>query len=139
MIINFEPIEASEAGVERLDHEDQEKITELLMGRTVVKVDDEHLVLDNGTALRAIGYDGGCCCAYDLSVLNGCDNIITRVDYDYQPGSGYYRIFVYAENQQINLMQVDGSDGSGYYGTGYELLVRPARDQDETGVRHAHP
>jgi hypothetical protein len=116
----------------------------------VTKVGDEHLLLDNGTVIKAIGHDGGCACSagcYDLSVLNGVDNIITRVEFDYLPGgdgdygkpekperthpddpedpwTGYYRVFVFADNQQINLMQFDGSDGNGYYGTGFELLVR---------------
>lgn len=142
--------------IKTLNHDDKEKITELLMGRTVTKVDGEHLQLDDGTVIKAIGRDGGCSCGagcYDLSVLNGVDNIITRVEFDYHPASdyddyekgaertghpddpadkweGFYRIFVYAENQQINLMQFDGSDGNGYYGTGYEILVRRAGASD---------
>ena len=127
----------SEPGVRRLNHEQQEEMTALLMGHKVVKVDAEHLQLDNGTVIKAIGHDGGCACSagcYDLSVLNGVDNIITRVDFDYQPdgdysdrdADGFYRVFVYADNQQINLMQFDGTDGNGYYGTGFEILVREA-------------
>lgn len=154
MTNNFRPIEGSasswnrsrEDGVRVLDEEDRDHIQAMLMGRKVTKVDDEHLLLDNGTTIKAIGHDGGCACSagcYDLSVLNGVDNIITRVEFDYQPAgdgerpkrgghpddpeddwTGWYRVFVYADNQQINLMQFDGSDGNGYYGTGFELLVR---------------
>lgn len=140
-----------EPGTYRLNEDDTDKITALLMGRKVTKVDGEHLLLDDGTLVKAIGHDGGCSCpagCYDLSVLNGVDNIITRVEFDYHPASdydpwdgpneakkcdpdqedwsGHYRIFVFAEDQRINLMQVDGSDGNGYYGTGYELVVRPS-------------
>lgn len=156
----FTPIKGSasswnrdrEDGITVLDETDEDAITGLLMGRTVTKVDGEHLILDDGTTIKAIGHDGGCACSagcYDLSVLNGVDNIITKVEYDYRPASdydgyengdaksghpddpddkwtGYYRVFVYAENQKINLMQFDGSDGNGYYGTGFELLVRKA-------------
>ena len=133
-------------GVTRLNQEDTNEIENLLIGHAVKKVDGEHLVLDNGTTIKAIGHDGGCACSagcYDLSVLNGVDNIITRVEFDYQPAgdydkpefsghpddptdgyTGYYRVFVFADNQQINLMQFDGSDGNGYYGTGFEILVR---------------
>lgn len=158
MTDTFTPIKGSasdwsfeeQPGITRINQDNQAEITSMLMGRKVVKVDDEHLLLDDGTAIKAIGHDGGCACSagcYDLSVLNGVDNIITRVEYDYRPAgdwqdydkgadrsghaddpddtwTGYYRIFVYAENKQINLMQFDGSDGNGYYGTGYELLVR---------------
>lgn len=153
----FKPIKATASDWQRdedvrtLNQDDRDQIAELLMGRKVTKVDGEHLLLDDGTVIKAIGHDGGCACSagcYDLSVLNGVDNIITRVDFDYRPASdyddwekgadrsghpddpedrwtGYYRVFVFADNQQINLMQFDGSDGNGYYGTGFEILVRP--------------
>ena len=151
MTDSFAPIEGHSpwsrpADVRALTENDQTEIEALLMGRKVIKADDEHLLLDNGTVIKAIGHDGGCSCSagcYDLSVLNGVDNIITKVEFDYAPAgdygtparsghpddpedkwTGYYRIFVYADNQQINLMQVDGSDGNGYYGTGFGLLVR---------------
>jgi len=162
MSYNFKPIEGDaqrwdnpvEPGVVLVNETEREKIEALFMGRKVVKADDEHLVLDNGTVVKAIGHDGGCTCSagcYDLAVLNGVDNIITRVEFDYAPTgddyyddsprekkkkkkkhpddpedkrTGYYRIFVFADNEKINLMQFDGSDGNGYYGTGFELLVR---------------
>lgn len=114
-----------------LDHEDKGKIRDLLLGRKVERVDNEHLLLDDGTVIKAIGREGDCVCGagdYGLSELNGVDNVITAVEFDYAPHAndyeGYYRIFVYADNQKINLMQFDGSDGSGYYGTGFEILVR---------------
>lgn len=151
---DFAPIEGTasdwnrnrEDGVTVLDEDDREEITALLIGRKVEKVDGEHIRLDDGTIIKAIGHDGGCACSagcYDLAVLNGVDNVITSVEYDYRPAGdyenpeksghpddpeddweGYYRIFVYADNQQINLMQFNGSDGNGYYGTGFEILVR---------------
>jgi hypothetical protein len=140
-----------EPGVKALNHENQSEIAALLKGHKVVKADDEHLILDNGTVIKAIGHDGGCACSagcYDLSVLNGVDNVITRVEFDYQPTgdfederpapshlddpkdgwTGFYRVFVFADNQRINLMQFDGSDGNGYYGTGFEILVREVRE-----------
>lgn len=156
----FRPIQGSagmwnrdrEDGVRVLNQDHEDEITGLLMGRKVTKVDGEHLLLDDGTVIKAIGHDGGCACSagcYDLSVLNGVDNVITRVEFDYHPTGddegwddkpteaqqcplgpqedkyeGHYRVFVYADNRQINLMQFDGTDGNGYYGTGYEILVR---------------
>jgi hypothetical protein len=155
--VNFTPIKGTasdyysdrEDGVRSLNEEDREEITNLLVGHKVTKVDGEHVVLDDGTVIKAIGHDGGCACTagcYDLSVLNGVDNVITAVEFDYHPSTdndpydepseaqkcdpsqdsytGHYRIFVFADNQKINLMQFDGSDGNGYYGTGFEILVR---------------
>lgn len=148
----FIPIEGTASdwhtpdGVRRVSESQQSEIEAMLMGRKVVKADEDHLLLDNGTVIKAIGHDGGCACSagcYDLAVLNGVDNIITRVEFDYAPAgdgdypehgkhpddpddkwTGYYRVFVFADNEQINLMQFNGSDGNGYYGTGFELLVR---------------
>src|SRR5689334_17393017 len=142
----FKPIKADasswdrDADVRVLSQDDQAEITHLLVGRKVTKVDGEHLLLDDGTVIKAIGHDGGCACSagcYDLSVLNGVDNVITRVAFDYRPAgdddypekgdhpddpadewTGFYRVFVFADNEQINLMQFDGTDGNGYYGTG---------------------
>ena len=115
--------------------DDTDAITELLMGRQVTKVSDAELLLDNGTVLRLEGNDGGCACSagcYDLTELNGCDNVITRVEFrndpddDYSDENGVYQIFVYADNQKINLATFEGSDGNGYYGTGYSITVTVA-------------
>lgn len=159
MTATFKPIPYTASdwtrdGVRTLNENNRDDIAALLIGRKVTKVDDEHLLLDDGTTIKAIGRDGGCACSagcYDLSVLNGVDNIITRVDFDYRPAgdfddydagpsrsghpddpddkwTGYYRVFVFADNEQINLMQFNGSDGNGYYGTGYEILVRDVEE-----------
>lgn len=116
------------------DHEDVTEIRELLLGRTVKKVAEDSLLLDDGTFVRLVGNDGGCACSagcYDLTELNEVPNIITNVEVQSDPaGDGYgdaegvYRIFVYAENRKINLATFEGSDGNGYYGTGFHLTVR---------------
>lgn len=121
-----------------VNHNERDKITRLLVGRKVTKVDGDHLQLDDGTRIEAIGNEGcpGCSSGgYDLTALNTVDNVITRVEFDYQPEdtAGWYRIFVFADNQQINLMQFDGDDGLGFYGTGFELRVRPVRSCDVCG------
>jgi hypothetical protein len=117
------------------DHTSKADIEALLVGRKVVKIDDHTLRLDNGLTLTLPDTDGGCACnagCYDLVELNGVDNIITRVEFDDDPAGddedpyrefGYYRIFVYADNQKVNLATWQGTDGNGYYGTGYEIHV----------------
>lgn len=111
---------------------DHEKIRNLLLGRTVTKVSDDTLVLDDGHHLKLVGHDGGCACSagcYDLTELNGVDNIITKVEFNNDPagddenGQGVYQIFVFAGNNRINLATFEGSDGNGYYGTGYSITV----------------
>ncbi len=115
---------------------DVEAISELLIGRKVVKVADDKIRLDNGVELQFIGNEGGCSCGagdYALTELSDVDNIITNVEFENSPdgddnpeGDGFYKIFVFADNRRINLATFVGSDGNGYYGTGYEIQVRPA-------------
>lgn len=114
------------------DHDDHSAISDLLMGRKVMKVDEHTLFLDNGVQLTLPDTDGGCACSagcYDLTVLNGTDNIITKVEFNNDPagddesGSGVYQIFVFAGDNRINLATWEGSDGNGYYGTGYSIGV----------------
>lgn len=95
---------------------------------------DGYLVLDDGTKAYIRGNEGCGGCSngyYNLKHLATVDNVITSVRlatetscYDeYSDEDVSYRIFVYAGAEEINLMQVDGTDGNGYYGTGYEITV----------------
>jgi hypothetical protein len=120
-----------------LNEADKQEITDLLTGRKVVKVADDTLRLDDGRVLRLVGNDGGCACSagcYDLTALNGVDNVITKVEFEDSPsgddeeGEGFYKIFVFADNERINLATFEGSDGNGYYGTGYAIHVTEATD-----------
>lgn len=117
------------------DQDDEAGIRDLLLGHSVAKIADDHMELDDGTVVKIVPNEGcGGCTAgwYELTDLNECDNVITRVEF-VQDGEGdgfdyetIYRVFVVAEDKRINLYAVTGDDGNGYYGTGYELLVRKA-------------
>lgn len=129
-----------------IGYDEKKAIGELLIGRKVKKVNDDTIMLDNGTVLQIFGNRGGCLCGsgdYDITELNEVDNIITSVEFDYNPGGdhrddlgeGYYKIFVYADNRKVNLVTLKGSDGNGHYGTGYEIIVvAPEKKADETFV-----
>lgn len=123
----------------KYEHYDEKEITDLLLYRKIVKVEDDTLVLDNGLRLEVIANEGCGGCSngwYYLTELNECDNVITNVEFveddDYED-DGYndtsYKIFVYAEDKRIKILQVDGSDGNGYYGTGYSIRVRQAEKE----------
>ena len=116
------------------DEGDEEKIRDLLLGHKVERIADDHMQLDDDTVIRIVPNNGGCSCGggdYVLDDLNRCDNVITHVEFETgsaditdQFSDTVYRVFVVAEDKRINLYAVSGEDGSGYYGTGYELLVR---------------
>lgn len=114
-----------------IDYYDEEKIKELLMYRKILKVENDTLYLDNGIELQILPNEGCGGCAngwYDITELNGCDNAITNVEFlqgePIDDDSYSYKIFVYAEDRKIKILQVDGYDGNGYYGTGYSIRVK---------------
>lgn len=125
--------------IKRLDECDEKEIKELLIGRKV-KVEGDNLILDNGIILEVIANEGCGGCSngwYSITKLNEVDNAITDVQFicddiepdeknDYSDTS--YKIFVFCEDTRINLLQVDGSDGNGYYGTGYTITVKIKED-----------
>jgi hypothetical protein len=46
---------------------------------------------------------------------------------------GTYRIFVFADAVEINVAEFVGSDGNGYYGTGFTLTVVRGHSVQEDG------
>ncbi len=120
------------------DQDDHDRIRAMLLGHTVEKVEDDHLVVDDGTVVKVVPNNGGCSCGagdYWLESLNGVDNVITRVAFRQgetdSDGETYgtYEVFVFTGHKEINLLTVAGDDGSGYYGTGYKLLIRAPEEE----------
>lgn len=139
--------------------ENPDEIAALFVGRRIVSAEkgnfdypgrsswhdhaEGRLVLDDGTTLYLTGHEGGCSCGagdYDLSSLATVDNIITSARVEAAPsgddygqyGDGRYSIFVFAENEEINVAEFVGSDGNGWYGTGFSLTVVPADSGEVT-------
>ena len=121
----------------------EQAVRELLIGRKVVSVeevgqryyDKRHVaVLDNGVVLEFTGNQGCGGCSegwYEVDELNRVDNAIMSVEFEQGEAQGEwgkvdaFRIFVYAENEKIKLLEVTGHD-NGCYGTGYYVTVRVA-------------
>lgn len=111
--------------------------TQLLRGRYVTSIDDDTITLDNGTELHIQGNEG----------CGGCGNgwywleqvykqgsrrariMSAHVAYDEEDkdeeGPSVYTIFVMVDGNptQLPLATVRGSDGNGYYGTGFTLTA----------------
>ena len=120
---------------ETLSYSDEKLIADSLLGRTVRKVTEDTLLLDNGDLWQIIPNEGGCSCGagdYTLEELNECpDNAIMGVDFEENQPSDWgdpyrpqaYRVFVLAADRRIKLWDVTGDDGSGYYGSGYYIRI----------------
>jgi hypothetical protein len=109
-----------------------DKIKSALLGRKIVKAENNVLTLDTGTELFVYPNKGGCSCSagdYYLDNINKFDNIITNVevkviDLDEYEEDKFYQLFVYSGGISTSVADISGSDGNGYYGTGFSLLVK---------------
>lgn len=143
-----------------LSQDNTEQIAALLTGRRIIAAEMGHfdrsddqgwgdaptgkLTLDDGTVVLVVPNQGGCACSagdYELTSLATCENIITSVrtacetppsQEEYGEPDQSYRIYVVADAVEINAVQIDGNDGNGYYGTGYELIVTIPQPQEVT-------
>ena len=108
----------------------EKEIEELLLGHKVTVDDYNNLVLDNGVVLQInpnIGC-GGCESGnYYLEHIASVNNAITNVEFveEFEDDLYYehYKIFVIADGVTTELLDVYGTDGNGYYGTGYTIDV----------------
>lgn len=108
----------------------EKEIEELLLGHKITVDDYDNLVLDNGVVLQInpnIGC-GGCESGnYYLEHIASVNNAITNVEFveefDDDCYHEHYKIFVIADGMTTELLDVYGTDGNGYYGTGYTIDV----------------
>ena len=107
-------------------------LTPLFEGRAIVATDfqAETLTLDDGTVLRVVPNEGCGGCPngeFVLTHLNKCENIITKAEVVVEdvPGESQerYSLFVFAGADKLNVAEVAGSEGNGYYGEGFRLHV----------------
>ena len=108
----------------------EKEIEELLLGHKVTADNYDKLILDNGVVLQIfpnIGC-GGCESGnYYLQHISSVNNAITNVEFveEFEDDCYYehYKIFVIADGMTTELLDVYGTDGNGYYGTGYTIDV----------------
>jgi len=107
-----------------------EELASLLVGKSIESMDARQntLRLTDGTVLRFEG--AGDCCAWFEPSLNltmaDPQNVITSVTEDQQK-SDYedylFTLSVYAVDLQVMSVEVTGSEGSGYYGSSFQIDV----------------
>ena len=122
-------------------HSEEDKIRELLLWQSVHRVSENELELSNGTILKINPNEGcgGCSSGwYDLTFLAETINAITSVRFEEtltSPPDSYnnnyrFSIFVLSDGSEMKLLEVEGTDGNGYYGTGYTIEVELAKDTE---------
>ena len=113
-----------------LCEQNEKEIEELLLGNKVTADSYDKLILDNGVVLQ-INPNIGCgACEsgnYYLEHISSVNNAITNVEFveEFEDDCYYehYKIFVIADGMTTELLDVYGTDGNGYYGTGYTIDV----------------
>ena len=113
-----------------LCEQNEKEIEELLLGHKVTVDDCGNLVLDNGVVLKIYPNIGCYGCEsgnYYLQHISSVNNAITNVEFveEFEDDCYYehYKIFVIADGVTTELLDVYGTDGNGYYGTGYTIDV----------------
>lgn len=116
----------------------EKEIEELLLGHKIVADENsDTLILDNGVHLLITPNSGCDACPsgnYYLEHIASVNNAITNVEFvnehedsEYEDFDEeyyqHYRIFVIADGMTTELLDVYGTDGNGYYGTGYQIDV----------------
>ncbi len=117
------------------DDSNYKEIRDLLIGRSIVDVENDMIVLDDGTELVIVPNPGCSGCGsgeYILHFIREVENVITNVEFNEEEmhNGTFYSIVLYTEgvaNQSGTvLMNVSGSDGNGFYGSGYRIHVTKA-------------
>lgn len=113
-----------------LCEQNETEIEELLLGHKVTADDYDKLILDNGVVLQVTPNIGCYGCEsgnYYLQHISSVNNAITNVEFveEFEDDCYYehYKIFVIADGMTTELLDVYGTDGNGYYGTGYTIDV----------------
>lgn len=118
-----------------LNENSEEDIKELLVGHKIIEVKNDSFILDNGMVLQVVPNNGcgGCSSGnywveHIAKVNNAITNVWLDVEYDkysndYSDADTHYKIYVIADGIQTEILDVYGTDGNGYYGTGYEINV----------------
>ncbi len=122
----------------KISFRDFDGIRELLVGRTVIEVnsDEQTLTLDNGVQVSVDANSGCWMCPsgnYDVDSINTVENVITNVKVKTKTdddNNTVYSIVVYSagvpnknKKKKDTLLTVSGTDGNGWYGTGFELEI----------------
>jgi hypothetical protein len=134
-IFKDEVIESDDRRYESTPTSMAEDLSKLLVGRRIEAVAVDQLVLDDGTVLDVVPNDGCGGCAsgyYHIDEIAKFDNAITSVTYVQREQEGewgdpedVYEVFVYAATgPSAKVLQVSGTVGNGYYGSGYKIVVK---------------
>lgn len=103
-------------------------LRERFVGRSIVRLDGETIVLDNGDSVRFEGF--GDCCAWadaqvDINSFVKSENVITSVSAGSSEENETVEWFLLADMDQVLRITGDANYGSGYYSVGVRIIVEP--------------
>lgn len=100
-------------------------LREALMGRRIVKAENNVLTLDNRSEVHFEEY-GACCAWASVERMAEHDNVIT--DIRVEEGDDTVTIFALSSvSTDTEIAHIVGDEGTGYYSYGVEILVNGVR------------
>lgn len=121
---------------------DSDDFTPLLAGRYVTNIVDDTMTLDDGTRLEFEG-NMGCSCGsgqYDITSMfqrgtptariMSAEVEVNEADESDEYSNLVYTLFVIVEDERLPLVECQGNDGNGYYGSGFTVRVTLPTQED---------
>lgn len=114
---------------------DSDNFTPILAGRYVTSIVDDTMILDDGTCLEFepnIGCDCGSGQYYITSMFErgtptarimSAEVEVDSVDESDEYSDLVYTLFVIVEDERLPLVECQGNNGNGYYGSGFTVRV----------------
>lgn len=112
---------------------DSDDFTPILAGRYVTDIVGDTMILDDGTRLDFEG-NYGCCCGsgdYDITSMfkrgtptariMSAEVEVNATDESDEYSDLVYTLFVIVEDERLPLVECQGNDGNGYYGSGFTV------------------
>ncbi len=130
---------------------DCDDFTPLLAGRYVTSIVDDTLILDDGTHLEFKGNEG-CSCGsgqYDITSMfergtptariMSAEVEVDVVDKSDDYSDLVYTLFVIVEDERLPLVECQGNDGNGYYGSGFTVRVTISDQETRNLIKTPKP
>lgn len=132
--------------VQNLEYTDElvEYLREKLVGRRIVKAQDDRLALDDGQIVVVQPNEGCGGCGHgwaeiDFSVLTNTESAVMNVELATNPSDDeIFQLFIYYVDQSCQVVDGDLGHDNGYYGQGFWVSLKELTDDSQVTNLQGH-